>query len=34
MADRQETNTVSYYFEGKEDDDVFEKQIRDALVKL
>ena len=34
MADPKEKNTVSYYFEGKEDDIVIENSIRDALVKL
>ena len=34
MADRKEKNTVSYLFEGEEDDGVTENPIRDALVKL
>ena len=33
MADPKEKNTVSYYFEGEEDDSVIENLIGDALVK-
>ena len=34
MADPKGKNTVSYKFEGNEDDGVNENPIRDALVKL
>ena len=34
MADSKEKNTVSYYFEGQEDDGLIENLFRDALVKL
>ena len=34
MAIPKEKNTVSYSFEGEEDDGVIENLIRDALIKL
>ena len=34
MTDSEEKKTVSYYFEGEEDDGVIENLIRDALVQL
>ena len=34
MADPKKKHTVSYYFEGKEDDGDIKNPIRDALVEL
>ena len=34
MADPKDKNTISYLFEGQEDDCVNENPIRDGIVKL